>query len=183
MIIRYAKAGDSTTARASAWPSFMDDSDLVDVGGLAISGANSAQILAKIAPADADVLVVMLGINDISDGLERRETKANIEQIVAKVGARHVVLAAIAPNNLTDDDGLDRQNLGYALNRDLAQLAADHGWLFVDPWSAVRLRSNGWVKGTADPADGVHPLAATSEKYVAPRFETYIRQAVEGARA
>lgn len=182
--IPFAVAGDSTTYRGSAWPNYLTDPDLVRSGGLAISGANSTEILAKIQPDSvAEVLVVMLGTNDISDRLTRAKTKENIEAIVAKVGAPRVVLAAIAPCDVTayGSPAIDRQNLGFALNRDLSQLAADHGWLFADPWSSVRLRSNGWKDGADE--DKVHPTAATSEAYTGPRMSVYIRQAVEGAVA
>lgn len=181
--ITFAKAGDSTTAQGSAWPSHIDDAQLKDVGGLAVSGSTSAGILAQIEPVDADVLVVMLGVNDVRLGKTRAETKSNIVEIVEIVGARHVLLCAIAPCNETDygTDHLDRQSLGYALNRDLAQLAADRGWLFADPWSAVRLKSNGYVAGTT--SDGVHPTLETSTEKIAPRMEVYIRQAAAVAYA
>lgn len=183
MDITYTFEGDSTTARDSSWRPHIVASDLVQLEGVAISGATSAGVLAQTKPVDADVVVIMLGINDIRLGKSRASIKANIKEIVSIVGARHVLLCAIAPNDITDygSDHIDRQNLGFALNRDLAQLAADNGWLFADPWSAVRLKSNGWVSGADE--DGVHPTEQTSIDYIAPRMTTYIRQAARGAAA
>lgn len=177
----FTYAGDSTTAQGSSWLGNVTASDLTNVGGVAVSGATSGAIAAQVAPVDADVLVVMLGINDLRLGKTRAEVKANIASIVKTVGARRVLLCAIAPCDETDygSDHLDRRTLGYALNRDLSQMAADNGWLFAEPWSSVRLLSNGYANGTT--ADGVHPTAATSTNNIGPRMTVYIRQALNGA--
>lgn len=178
-ITTFAAFGDSTTSRASAWLPHVDDT-VQHVGGYAQPGFTSAEVLAHVTPVDADVTVIMLGTNDVADGLtspSRMATKRNIEAIATQSGARRVLLAAIAPCD--EVSVLDRRTLGYALNRDLSQFAADHGWLFADPWSSVRLLSNGWTSGAS--GDKVHPTDATSTTYTGPRMSLYIRQAHTGA--
>lgn len=173
-LIDFAVYGDSTSSRETAWLPFVDTKLVRHVGGVAIAGMNSAEILARTTKkVAADVTVIMLGTNDVADKLERRQTKANIAAIAAASGATRVLLCAIAPCDVIED-GLDRQSLGYALNRDLAQFAADNGWMFADPWSAVRVRTNGWASGAS--SDKVHPVEATSVNHTAPRMTLYIRQ-------
>jgi lysophospholipase L1-like esterase len=182
-VTTFTYAGDSTTAQGSSWLGQITAADLTNVGGVAVSGATSAAILAQVAPVTADVLVVMLGVNDVRLGKTRAEVKSNIADIVDIVGATRVLLCAIAPSDETDygTSHLDRRTLGFALNRDLSQFAADNGWMFADPWSSIRLLSNGYASGAT--SDGVHPTPAASMTNTGPRMTVYIRQAHKGASA
>lgn len=178
-VTTFAAYGDSTTSRASAWLPHVDGT-VQHVGGYAQPGFTSAEVLAHVTPVEADVTVIMLGTNDVADGLttpSRTATKNNLIAIAEQSGAHRVLLAAIAPCDEISE--LDRRTLGFALNRDLSQLAADHGWAFADPWSSVRLLSNGWASGAS--SDKVHPTDATSTTYTGPRMSHYIRQAHTGA--
>lgn len=183
--ITYTYAGDSITDpdNSWSWTRFISDDTITTPGGVAISGATSAAILAKVVPVEADVLVVLLGTNDTRLGKSRTETKSNIEQIVTKVGASRVVLVAIPPCNITDygDAHINRATNGFALNRELSELAVAHDWLFVDPWFKVRRLDNTYAPGTSV-ADGVHPSVDTGTE-TGNKLSTYIRQAVEGATA
>lgn len=157
--ITYAKAGDSTTAMADSWANQMSDPTLVDVGGYARGGMRSDQILAGIQPGYATVLEIMVGVNDVNQGVPAATTLANVEAIVAKyAGAKHVLVAAIVPSNVTRSHTghFDRRALGAALNVKLAALAAAHGWSYGDPDSQFRRANNGYRFGWCI-SDGVHP--------------------------
>lgn len=157
-------AGDSITnpENSFSWTRFLTGTALRLVNGVGISGATSAAVRNAVAPVDADVLVVMVGTNDIRLGVGRSTIRDNIAAIVEVVGADHVVIGQVAPSNLTDygADHIDRAAGGFAHNRDLARFAADRGWLLVDPWFPVRRLDGTYASGAAD-SDGVHPTVAT----------------------
>lgn len=192
MTIRITAAGDSTTAQGTSWIHHLTDPYLSVVQDFSESGWTSAQVLNRVQAAtieETDVLVVMLGINDLRLEKTRASILANISDIQEKVRAPHVLIGAVAPSNQTSYDDtpsgatINRAVLQFSLNRDLADLAADsrRGWMFGDPWTALRRMDGTWQPGTAV-ADGVHPTEATSIAETGPRFSTYIRQAFEGAR-
>lgn len=190
--IRLTAVGDSTTAQDTSWLHHLTDSNIDVVQEIAQSGYTSGQVLnlAKAATIEpTDVLVVMLGINDIRLGQPRANVLANISDIQELVKAPHVLIGAVAPSNQTsytvESTGavINRATAQFSLNRELAEMAADRrrGWMFGDVWTEVRRMDGTWQSGTAV-ADGVHPTEATSIAQSGPRFSTYIRQAYEGAR-
>jgi lysophospholipase L1-like esterase len=157
----------------------MDDPSIIDVGGFAAPGYTSGQVLANIEAApDADVLVIMVGTNDVRLGVDPYTTRDNIDAIAAKVGAARVLLVGTPPINSTNYRGIDRRTKGYVLNRYLIKIAAYRGWMYADPFANYRGYNNAWLSGRS--ADGTHPTAAASA-YAAARMETYIRQTFEGA--
>lgn len=173
--ITYAVAGDSTSAYPDAWLQQMTDPGLSFVGGWQQAGYTTADVLAKIRPGTADVLVIALGTNDIRNGLTAAQMTSNMEAIVDKyAGARTVLITFTPPSDVTDYNGINRRGLGISYNRALVALAAKHGWMYADPWSFQRTYANGWG-GSASP-DGVHPSALVS-KQAAGRMVIYIRQA------
>ena len=176
--IAFAFAGDSLTSASSSWLNQMDDPSLIKVGGYAKSGYTTEQVLANIQPVpDVDVLVIMLGTNDVHFGVSRSEVKSNIDQIVAKVGAPRVLISYIPPSDVTSSKGINRQVNSALLNRYMLNVAYHRGWMMYDPWAPYRTSKNGWTPGASN--DKVHPLPAVSEA-AAQRMEEYIRQAVEG---
>jgi lysophospholipase L1-like esterase len=157
----FAYAGDSTTAMPTSWMHQVKDTTLTNVGGFAKGGYTSTQVLENIQPGTADVLVIMIGVNDIPQQIPTSTTLANIEAIVAKFsGAKDVLVAAIVPSNLTNSgiDHLNRQELGAQLNESLRSFAVSHGWYFGDPDTDFR-RANNAYKLHANISDGVHPNA------------------------
>lgn len=121
------------------------------VGGWAVPGATTAVMRAQAVPRpDADVLVVLAGTNDIALGVPAEEIAANIEAIVATVGAPRVVVASVPPIEWAPD-------LAPRHNADLEALAREHGWEFADV-AADLWRGDGWAPGMSD--DGVHPTEA-----------------------
>jgi lysophospholipase L1-like esterase len=176
--IRFAFAGDSLTSARSSWLNQLDDPSLVEVGGFAKSGYTTKQVLAEIKPeAEIDVLVILLGTNDVHFGVPRGEVKANIDKIVDKVGAPRVLLSYIPPSDVTWSKGVNRQVESALLNRYMLNVAYHRGWMMYDPWASYRTSKNGWTPGAS--TDKVHPVPAVSEA-AADRMEEYIRQAVEG---
>lgn len=121
--------------------------DLVD--GWAVPGATTADMLAGVTGRDwsADVLVVMAGTNDLAQSLPWAESAANLQGIAAAVGAPTVVAVAIAPS----DPRPDARN---GFNAALADLAAQRGWTYLDPWPDVDA-GGAFTPGAAE--DGVHP--------------------------
>lgn len=190
--LTFTYAGDSITDpdNSWSWTRFVSEVDpdlsVHPDGGVGISGATSAAIAAKVEPIHANVLVMLLGTNDVRLEKSRASTLDNLQSIATTVGASHTVLVATPPCSLTayktTDDGsvINRATLGYALNRDLNELAEQEGWLFVDPWAGVRRMDNTWAPGAARP-DDVHPTADTGAS-AGHKMATYIRQAVEGSR-
>lgn len=176
--ITYTFAGDSITARDDSWQHQLADPDLVSVGGYAHSGYTSAQILEGVTPhPDADVLVIMVGTNDVTKGVSQPTVCANAVKIAQKVQAGSVFLSFLPPSNVEDDPTLhvNRRAEGITMNRTLVQCAADNGWLYGDPFSMVRAWNNAWGTNNAI-ADGVHPTTATNVLVTA-RMDLYIRQA------
>jgi lysophospholipase L1-like esterase len=176
--VSFAYAGDSLTSGSASWLYQLDDPSLIPAGGYAKSGYTSAQVLANITPVAADVLVIMLGANDVRLGVSQGTVGANLDKIVAKVGAPRVVLTYLPPSDVTSSKGINRRTRAFQMNRYLAEFAAKRGWMIVDPWSSYRLGTMAWAAGAS--ADRVHPVPKVSGA-VANRMELYIRQAVDGA--
>lgn len=173
--ITFAVAGDSLSANPDSWMNQMSDPGLSYVGGYQKAGYTTNGIYANIAPGKADVLVVMLGTNDIKFGFDADHITSRIEDIVDKFGgAQHVLIAFTPPSDYTDDNGVNRRQQGIIVNRALVALAAKHGWSYGDPWSFQRAWDNAW--GTGASTDKTHPTTAVSAQ-VSKRMVLYIRQA------
>ncbi|WIE79605.1 SGNH/GDSL hydrolase family protein [Curtobacterium sp. MCSS17_016] len=179
--LTWTYAGDSLTEMPKSWMRQLQHSTMVNTGGTAIGNATTTRILAGTSRHDADVLVVMAGTNDLRYQRSSKTILSNIDKIVKKVGARHVVISAIAPSNSTNygKSHVDRRRLGEILNRDLQNHALTRGWMFVDPWAADRKLDGGWPWSRT--YDGVHPTVAMSEK-VSVRMQQAIHIAAEGAK-
>ncbi len=146
--------GDRVQGDVSWLPAAEQESGWDLVGGWAVPGATTADMLAGVGPADwtADVLVVMAGTNDLVRGLPWEQSAADLAGVVAAVGAPTAVVVAIAPN-----DTLPAARNGY--NAALADLAGRNGWTYLDPWGGVD--AGGSFAPGASP-DGTHltPAAA-----------------------
>jgi lysophospholipase L1-like esterase len=175
--IRMVVAGDSVSAAPQSWLHQLDDPAITYAGGYQHAGYDSGQVLTAIpAGLDADVLVIMLGTNDVNHRLPAWQMAHNIETLAVKVRAAHVLLAFLPPSDITDDHitHVNRQNKGIAYNRTLVALAAKHGWLYADPFADYRAVSNAWGLHGSD--DGVHPTATTAA-VIANRMALYVKQA------
>lgn len=157
---RFAVVGDSITAgfaptegtavrdRNSWIPAADRDERLTFAGGYAVPGATTTVMRNGVTPVAADVLVVMAGTNDLGTGMPWETTRDNLVQIVATAGVPVVTLSAVPPRD-------DAPEAVVELNDRLAQLAAEQGWGFVDPWPGLS-EGGAWVAGTTD--DGIHPV-------------------------
>ena len=146
--------GDRVQGDASWLPAAEQASGWDLVGGWAVPGSTTADMLAGVEPTDwtADVLVVMAGTNDLVRGLSWEQSAADLEGVVAAVGAPIAVVVAIAPN-----DPRPAARNGY--NAALADLAGRNGWTYLDPWGEVDAGGS-FTPGAS--TDGVHPTPAVA---------------------
>lgn len=161
--ITFAYAGDSITARPDSWLHVLEpDTRFHAVGGYAHSGYRADQVLQEIASVPtADVLVVELGTNDVNQAVPTATTIANVDALVRKVDAAHVLVVAGPPSDWTTSRwGADRRTGQFVLSRALRSDAESHGWSYVDPFTAFRSTDGAWVRGSSP--DGIHGTAASN---------------------
>ena len=159
--VTFASEGDSISALRDnnnvpiTWSWVRDavaEGNLTYVGVYMRAGAATPELLAHAKPTAAKVMVVMAGTNDVSQHLSISSTLNRIAAIFGRTGGRVKILSAVAPRNtLTAETN--------QLNYWLQQLAAQHHWVFIDPWTSVRAANGTWVPGAN--ADVIHPSAAT----------------------
>jgi hypothetical protein len=154
----YVVVGDSITAGAQptnsvsapgpgSWLRTATGPPLTLRGGWAVPGATTADLRARVGPVTADVLVLMLGTNDLARDVDWDVSAANLRAIVATVGVGSVLVSAIPPSDAHPDE-----RSMYDVR--LAQLAVDQGWGFIDPWTSVDAGGS-YLAGAS--VDGVHP--------------------------
>ncbi|GAB3357437.1 SGNH/GDSL hydrolase family protein [Modestobacter lapidis] len=164
-VTSFVAVGDSLTAGpvplpelrfpgSGSWVGAAQGAALDLRGGWAVPGATTADMLAGVQRQDADVVVVLAGTNDISRGIPWATRAANIQAIVATVGAGDVLLSAVPPLDPHPAEALDH-------NSRLAALAQERGWAFTDPWTGVRTPAGTFVPGAS--ADGVHPTPEVAD--------------------
>jgi acyl-CoA thioesterase-1 len=155
---RFAVIGDSITAgseaRSSAtapgpgaWLRWVGGAPLKLQDGWAAPGASTADMRAHAGPSTAEVLVMLGGTNDISRGIDWADSAADLRAIAASVGSGSVLALAIPPS---DAHPVERGGFNVAL----AQLAADEGWGYLDPWTSV---DAGGAYAPGASLDGIHP--------------------------
>ena len=162
--IKLVAFGDSLTAglglpAASAYPAKLEAALRakgyhVDVVNAGVSGDTVADGLARLdwsIPQDADAVIVELGANDALRGLDPKNTRSGLDEIVKRLRQRHVavMLAGMyAPRNLGDEYSAQFDTI-YP---DLAK-AYD---LTLYPFFLDGVATN----ATLNQADGMHPTAA-----------------------
>jgi acyl-CoA thioesterase-1 len=145
-----------------------------EVVNAGVSGDTAADGLARLewsVPDDTDAVILELGANDALRGLDPAQTRANLEGILRRLGARRIpaLLAGMrAPPNM----GADYVKAFDAIYPDLA---AAHGAalypFFLEGVAAERGLNQG---------DGIHPTAAGVDVIVAkilPQVEELIGRA------
>lgn len=164
-----AYAGDSTTAQGNSWITHIHAPDFSIRPGYARSGYRTDQVLAQVpAATGADVLVIMLGINDIHYAAtdDWAAIIARVNLIADKVNAKHVILCATAPSNITryvqvgSGKIVNPQAQQNSLNALIKANATERGYSYVDPFSAIRSAKTGGYHAAAYTADGTHPSTA-----------------------
>ena len=164
--VRLVAVGDSITVAGGdiqagfftdlSWVRYAVGDPIVPAGGWAVSGATTAQMAAGFAPPTGEpyVLVIFGGTNDVGLDLPFATSAPNLVAIAERAqDAQRVIVTAIPP--LT---GREAQAARY--NADLAALAAQQGWTFVDPMASVSVDGR-WVDGMTH--DGIHPTAAGAQ--------------------
>lgn len=162
-LVRFGADGDSITTLEYlgqprgelSWVNWAASPAVVYAGGYAWSGATTRDVGAAAGPiAGADALVVMLGTNDTRQGISWAVSSAYLLRISATSGlpASRVIVSAIAPAD-------QYAGAAAAYNVQLRALAAAAGWVYVDPWPAMRNEAGGWLPGTS--YDGAHPNGAS----------------------
>ncbi|MEO8263369.1 MAG: SGNH/GDSL hydrolase family protein [Pseudolysinimonas sp.] len=160
--VLYEFGGDSVTTLEYlgqlrgelSWVNWTDCPAVTHVGGFAVSGATTAGVLTGFAPvAGAEVLVIMAGTNDTRQGIPWSISSLYLGLIVQASGlpADRVILSAIPPSDTVPGAAL-------AYNAAASELAAASGWLYVDPWPAVRTEAGAWTPDAS--YDGAHPTGA-----------------------
>lgn len=152
----FAAFGDSLTATPDfTWINGAVTADVVHVGGFAQGGLRSYQIADQATPVAADVTVVMVGTNDVSNEMWRvplDRTLGAVRDIVVKSGAQRALIAAMPPRS--DDFYWEAARLNW----DICNFATDMGWYWVDPWTAYRDSPGRWRAGMS--TDRIHPTPA-----------------------
>lgn len=125
-------------------------------GGWALPGARTGDMRAGVGRVDAAVLVVLAGTNDVLEGIPWQVGRRNLLAVVAAAGIDEVVLVAVPPL-----DQAPFAAAAYAFG--LAELAADRGWQYVDPWTADADPGTGrWAPGAS--LDGIHPTPPVADR-------------------
>lgn len=136
-----------------SWVSSAVGDSIELTGGWARWGATTAEMAEAAGPVPAEVLVIMAGTNDLAMQVPTAEVAANLERIVAAVGAQQVLLCGVPP--------LDHAPEAVPpFNEFLEQVADQHGWAWVDASRDVR-SGNEYAPGMS--TDGVHPTRAAAE--------------------
>ena len=160
--VRFVAVGDSITVAGGdipgghftdlSWVRYAVGAPMIPYGGWAVSGATTAQMAAGFAPPAGEpyVLVILAGTNDVGLDLPFSVSGPNLVAIADRAkDATRIFVTAIPP--LT---GREAQAARY--NAELAALAAERGWTFVDPMAAVSADGR-WIEGMTH--DGIHPTA------------------------
>jgi hypothetical protein len=181
--ITYAVAGDSITCDPYGWDDHQVAPTLYKrVGGYCHGGYTSGQVLDAITPATgADVSVIMVGTNNVREGADSKSINIDVVSIAQKLGANHVIVAALPPSDIRDygPSHIDRARFALIVNRDLQATAARHGWLYVDPFAAYRYLDGTWAPGAARD-DGVHPVTETAH-VISQRVDEAMEIAIHGS--
>lgn len=171
--LTFAVSGDSITAHPDSWRNQLDDRNLRYAGGFAEEGATSERAFGQVRRSQADVLVVMLGTDDVAADVPFETLTSNIEKIVRFAECRSTLLCLLPPSNHTRGP-VNRRVSGIVANRHLFDLGARRGWVVADPFAFARASNNGWGGGMTE--DGTHPLPHVSAE-AAQRMPLFIRQA------
>jgi acyl-CoA thioesterase-1 len=145
-----------------------------DVVNAGVSGDTTADGLARLdwsVPDDADGVILELGANDALRGLEPARARANLDEMLRRLAARHipVLLAGMrAPPNMGAD-------YVKAFDSIYPDLAAAYGAVFYPFFLDGVAAEPGLNQG-----DGLHPTAAGVDVIVArmlPKVEELIARA------
>ncbi|HEV8696919.1 MAG TPA: SGNH/GDSL hydrolase family protein [Candidatus Limnocylindrales bacterium] len=181
MAIRYVAVGDSYTIGTSVEPAERFPNQLVDalaaagfqldlVANLGVNGYTSADLIRDELPAletlRAEFVTVLIGVNDVVQGVPAATYEGNVNRILDALLARlpedRIVTVSIPDYTVTPagadyGDPDDQHDAIVASNTIMARLAAARGIAFVDIFD-LSLRAADDRSLVAD--DGLHPSGA-----------------------
>jgi len=145
------------------------------VRGAGVSGDTSAGGLARVdfsVQADTAVCVVALGANDLLQGLDPRQTRANLDRIITRLKARRigVVLVGLAAPTA----------IGRSYARDFGAIFPDLAKKHGVPLYQNLLAGVGGI-ARLNQRDGIHPNAA-GVTIIAARLAPVVAKALTGRR-
>jgi acyl-CoA thioesterase I len=175
--VRYVPLGDSFTigtsvAEAERWPNQLVavEPRLQLVANLGVNGFTSADVieveLPQLAALQADVVTLLIGVNDVVQGVPESTYRRNVgeilDRLVDAVGAGHVLVVTTPDYTVTPAgaDYGDPATQSAAIRRNNAintELATARGIAVVDIYDiSVRAASDRSLVA----ADGLHPSGA-----------------------
>ncbi|HJP90271.1 MAG TPA: SGNH/GDSL hydrolase family protein [Candidatus Limnocylindrales bacterium] len=189
--MRYVALGDSYTIgtsvpEAERWPNQLCARvpKLELVANLGVNGFTSRDVieveLARLPELGPELVSLLVGVNDVVQGVPADAYRANVvdilEDVVARVGARRVAVVT-TPDYTVTPAGADygdpaRQSAGIRRNNAIiADLAAARGIAVVDIFD-ISLEARDDRTLVAD--DGLHPSGAQYARWV-DRIEPVVR--------
>lgn len=198
--LRYVALGDSYTigtavTAAERWPDQLvarvPGLDLV--ANLAVNGWTSGDVLARqLGPAlalDPDAVSLLVGVNDVVQGVADDAYRANVEATLVALLARLPagrILCVETPDYTVTPSGADygdpaTMRAGIVrLNAALRDVAVARGVAFVDGILAISAEAAGDPSLVA--ADGLHPSGAQYRRWVEERIEPAARAWIAAER-
>jgi acyl-CoA thioesterase I len=179
--LRYVALGDSYTigtsvTQAERWPDQLADrlaataTPLRLVANLGVNGFTSRDVveveLPRLPELEAEFASLLVGVNDVVQGVSVEEFEANaariLDELLARLPAGRTVVVSTPDYTVTPQGASygepDSQRAGIVANNAiLGRLARDRGIAFVDIFEPSRLAATdrGLVAG-----DGLHPSGA-----------------------
>lgn len=161
--LRLAVIGDSNTngfsgtwdagvEQGNAYIRYTTDETIESVGGWANNGASSTFMAQMVTPIDdVDVLAIMIGTNNKTEGVTPEALVGDIDSAVATIAPRKVVILAIPPMEAAPA-------IPVSINEQLAGLADKRDWDYFDPWQGLRGSDDKWESEYL--RDGLHTTRA-----------------------
>jgi lysophospholipase L1-like esterase len=192
--VRYVALGDSYTIGTSVTEAERFPNQLVAkvpqldlVANLGVNGFTSRDVIAielpELAALEPDVVTLLIGVNDVVQGVPLSTSRDNLERILAelvqRVGADHIVVVTIPDYTVTPQGGAfgDREQQSGAIrasNALMTQLATGFGITVVDI-SDISIEAG--TDRSLVAGDGLHPSGRQYARWVeriAPAMETIL---------
>ncbi len=153
-------AGDSLTAGMDLEALFPS----LDCLNLGVNGDTVAGLLARldeICDGEPECVVLLIGVNDLSQGVSVEEYLAQMDGLLAELAARlpecRLILQALYPINSEVNPRLTRSLCGVIAqsNDGLRTLAEQHGFLFCSAYDALCEKNTLFLE-PAYTTDGIH---------------------------
>jgi lysophospholipase L1-like esterase len=182
--VRYVALGDSYTvgtsvAEAERWPNQLVDriGELELVGNPAVNGFTSADLIAEELPRldqlDPDLVSVLIGVNDVVQGIPDSRYTANValilDDLLRRLPAERIVCVATpdytrTPRGGDYGDPAEQSDGIVRVNAILREACEQRGIAFVPDIFEIS------QEATADPSlvasDGLHPSGAQYARWV-----------------